>query len=283
MYAAAPTSRPQLSPRLRSQLCLFPSLPCPPPPRSSPVVRGHRRLRPWPPSPAAGAAAGPQSLALQPPARSTGSMVSPTTACLSTRVLPEVRSQDPLGHSWIPLCSLLPLPVVTPRPSPEFWIPTWSGYTDPVLQIKVPSSSFPRPTLCGSSPAALWFLSPEPHISPGKGARQTPDEDPPTPAIFPSPRREKFLGSPQRPPPHRRGSHSPTPAAPQRRRSCWPSARVTSLQRGRGPRSARARPPAEPASLHCPPEPLPREAPPGPARAAAAAAAPPLRQTPPRP
>ncbi|XP_008842118.1 proline-rich protein 2-like [Nannospalax galili] len=44
------------------------------------------------------------------------------------------------------------------------------------------------------------------------------------------------------------GRHSPVPAAPQRRRSRWPSARVTSLQRGGGPPSAPARQQVPP---HC--------------------------------
>lgn len=66
--------------------------------------------------------------------------------------------------------------------------------------------------------------------------------------IFTSPRREKFLGSLWCPPRSRSGWHSPTLAAPQRRRSCWPWARVTSLQRARGPRSAHARQPIPP---HC--------------------------------
>ncbi|XP_044927869.1 basic proline-rich protein-like [Mustela putorius furo] len=67
-------------------------------------------------------------------------------------------------------------------------------------------------------------------------------------------------------PPRPRSADAPAGSRPQ----------VTSLQRGRGPRPARARPPAGPVSLHRPGEPLPREAPPGQARAAADAAAPPL-------
>lgn len=94
---------PHLSPSPMSQLCLF--LPAVSPP--CPVVRSHSRLRAWPPTPAAGAAAHPQSPALVPPAPSapTGpARGSPHTTSLSGMAGPSYTT---------PSC---PLPVISPIP-----------------------------------------------------------------------------------------------------------------------------------------------------------------------
>lgn len=69
LYAAAP----HLFPGPRSQLCLFSPAVSPP----CPVARSHSRLRAWPPAPAAGAAAHPQSRGLVPPTPSALSVVRP--------------------------------------------------------------------------------------------------------------------------------------------------------------------------------------------------------------
>lgn len=161
---------------------------------------------------------------------------------------------------------------MAPGPSSGTWISSRSGYTPPPER-----SQPPHPTLCGSS--LSWHCSP-PLQSPISPSRLTPWGALAQKQTSPQPSQVqagKVSGVPAAPPPHPRRSYSPTPAAPKRRRSRWPSAPVTSLQRRRGPSPARARPPACPASLHRTQEPLPREAPPGPASAAAAATTPPLQ------
>nr|XP_036848134.1 proline-rich protein 2-like [Manis javanica] len=161
------------------------------------------------PVPAAGAAAHPQSLPLC-PGSSALSVVSPHRLPCGPQTCPRLPSHDEsLGTAGL-LYSIpsCPSSVVAPRPFSETWSSIWSGLTP-------------------------WGTK--------KHKKQTPQ--------FSQVYAGKSFWGPCGPfPPHRRDSNSPTPAASQRRRSRWPAARVTSPQRGSGPRPARARLPARP---HC--------------------------------
>lgn len=115
---------PHLSPSPMSQLCLF--LPAVSPP--CPVVRSHSRLRAWPPTPAAGAAAHPQK-----PGPCAPDSISPHGTC------PRLPSHDEsLGHGWT-LLHYSQLSFTCDRP--HTWISSWSGETaTPQRSPALPSS-----------------------------------------------------------------------------------------------------------------------------------------------
>lgn len=133
---------PHLSPSPMSQLCLF--LPAVSPP--CPVVRSHSRLRAWPPTPAAGAAAHPQN-----PGPCAPDSISPHGTC------PRLPSHDEsLGHGWT-LLHYSQLSFTCDRP--HTWISSWSGETATPPKVPSPSlipallSAAPCPLHCGSLPS----------------------------------------------------------------------------------------------------------------------------------
>lgn len=167
-----------------------------------------------------------------------------------------------------------PLPVIAPIPGS----PAGPGKQRPP---KGPQP-FPHPSsaLCSSLPAALWFppirIPHVPQQTNPLGKLEKHQKQAPQSSQVHS--RKSFWGPCSAFHPigmartHPRGRAAPTlPLA----------LRLSHISAARPRPPPRARLPGGSASLHRPGEPLPREAPPGPARAAAAAAAPPLRPAPP--
>lgn len=245
--------------------------------RLFPRVRGHCGLQAGsPPDPAAGEVSPLQRPALAPghvcvvQDQHPGCPRTPPTA----RTCLRRPSQGSLAQGRIPLYPQMPVVCPHPGPYPEPWLLPGSWILHQIKVLKPLPSVGPLRLLSRRTvapltrtPRLLLQMDPEE----GEQKKHEPGSAPDLPKSTAG----KVSGVPAAPSPCPGWlilTDPRVPAAPTLLLALGPS--HISAARPRPP--LRARPPVEPASLHRPSKLRPREAPPGPARAAAAAA-PPLR------